>query len=195
MDSSGRKNPVPIPGTEQILELDTLIVTIGDTPDVGYISYMDIKVNKWGTLIINDHTLETNRKGVFAGGDVVTGPNTVIAAIADGKKVALMIDRYMNNEILDQPLERKIPKVYVEPVEAAETESDELPPRVKLPTISATRRKETLEEVELTLSEADAKYEALRCMRCDLEFTYQKNKEREQQDIQEEIESKGGVLV
>jgi len=195
VDSSGRKNPVPIPKTEQLIELDTLIVTIGDTPDVGYISYMDINVNRWGTLIINENTLETNRKGVFAGGDVVTGPNTVIAAIADGKKAAVMIDRYLNNEVLDQPLDRKIPKVYVEPVGTSVDESDELPPRIKLPTISVNKRKESLDEVELTLSENDAKYEALRCMRCDLEFTYQKNKEREQQDIKEEIESKGGVLV
>ena len=84
MDARGRRNPVPVPGTERKIELDTLIVTIGDVPDIDYISYMGLTVSDWGTLIADKKTLATNRAGVFAGGDVVTGPNTVVEAIAAG---------------------------------------------------------------------------------------------------------------
>jgi len=187
VDASGRRNPVEIPGSEETLEFDTLIVTIGDTPDVDYISYMGIDVNKWGTLIINEDTLQTNRESVFAGGDVVTGPNTVIAAIADGKKAAVMIDRYLKGEPLKQPVMPYLPEKYIAPFEETEATESVETPRVKLPTIDADARVNSLEEVELTLTDDDAKYEARRCLRCDLEFTYQKNKQLENQEVQEGV--------
>jgi NADH-quinone oxidoreductase subunit F len=193
VDSSGRRNPEAVNGTEFYADLDNLIVTIGDTPDVGYISYMGIEVNKWGTLIINPKTLETNREGVFAGGDVVTGPNTVVDAIAAGKKVAIMIDRYLNGEKLDQPLQKRVPSEYVPPYEAGE--SDEELHRIKLPTISAEQRIKSTEEVELVLDESSAKYEAGRCMRCDLDFTYSRLKQLELEDAKNEVTEKGEVLV
>ncbi len=195
VDVSGRRNPQAIKGSEYFVPLDNLIVTIGDTPDVGYISYMGINVNKWGTLIVNEDTLETNRPGVFAGGDVVTGPNTVVEAIAAGKKAAIMIDRYLNGEELEKPLDRKMPSVYVPPREVVEEESDEEMKRIKLPTIPVERRKSTLEEVEKTLSEESAIYEASRCMRCDLDFTYPEKIRREQQELMQDITQKGEVLV
>jgi heterodisulfide reductase subunit A-like polyferredoxin len=154
---------------------------------------MGIEVNKWGTLIINPKTLETNREGVFAGGDVVTGPNTVVDAIAAGKKVAIMIDRYLNGEKLDQPLDRRVPSEYVPPYETGE--SDEELHRIKLPTISAEQRIKSTEEVELVLDEASAKYEAGRCMRCDIDFTYSRLKQLELEDAKNEITEKGEVLV
>jgi NADH-quinone oxidoreductase subunit F len=169
VDSSGRRNPVPIPGSEEFMFFDTLIITIGDTPDVDYISSMKINVSKWGTLIVDEDTLETNHDGVFAGGDVVTGPNTVVDAIAAGKKVAIMIDRYLMQEELRQPPEIRLPKIYVPPVEISEEETK----RVSLPTIPVEERKSSLHEVELTLSADQAKYEAHRCMRCDLEFIHE----------------------
>ena len=195
VDSSGRRNPQAIKGSEYFVPLDNLIVTIGDTPDVGYISYMGIDVNKWGTLIINEETLETNRPGVFAGGDVVTGPNTVVEAIAAGKRAAIMIDRYLSGEELSKPLDRKMPTIYVPPKEVVEEESEEEMKRIKLPTISVERRKSTLEEVEKTLSEESAIYEASRCMRCDIEFTYAEKIKREQQELMQDILQKGEVLV
>ncbi len=170
VDSKGRRSPVPIPGSEYAIPLDTLIVTIGDVPDVDYISSMGVKVNKWGMLVVDKETMQSNIEGVFAGGDVVTGPNTVIAAIADGKKAAVMIDRYLHNQDLWQKPEVKLPDVYISPVEMDDSETS-LADRVKLPTISMSERRQSLEEVEQTLSEERAMYEARRCMRCDLEFT------------------------
>ena len=195
VDASGRRNPQAIKGSEYFVPLDNLIVTIGDTPDVGYITYMGIDVNKWGTLIVNEDTLETNRPGVFAGGDVVTGPNTVVEAIAAGKKAAIMIDRFLNGEELGKPLDRKMPSVYVPPKEVVGEESEEEMKRIKLPTISAAKRRTTLEEVEKTLSEESAVYEASRCMRCDLEFTYTEKIKIEQEELKQDILQKGEVLV
>ncbi|TAL71039.1 MAG: FAD-binding protein [Bacteroidetes bacterium] len=186
VDASGRRNPQPVKGTEFFAGLDNLIVTIGDTPDVGYISYMGIEVNKWGTLIVNQETLETNRAGVFAGGDVVTGPNTVIEAIAAGKKAAIMINRFLNGEELSKPLEKKMPAIYIEPMVTVDTGEEELK-RIKLPTISVDKRRSSLEEVEQTLSEESAVYEASRCMRCDLDFTYAEKIKREQAEFMGDI--------
>jgi NADH-quinone oxidoreductase subunit F len=195
VDQSGRRNPVPVAGSETVYNFDTLIVTIGDSPDVDYISYMGIEVNKWGTLITDEDTLTTNRKGVFAGGDVVTGPNTVIAAIADGKKAAIMIDRYLSGIDFKQPVKVNLPKIYVKPPEAITQEDESQAIRVKLPTISIENRKRGLEEVELTLTAEEATYESRRCLRCDLDFTYNKNKITEQIELQEDLEQKRGVLV
>ena len=182
VDSSGRRNPIPIPGSEEFMFFDTLIITIGDTPDVDYISSMKINVNKWGTLIVDEDTLQTNCEGVFAGGDVVTGPNTVVDAIAAGKKVAIMIDRYLTKEELKQPPEISLPKVYVPPVEVTEEETK----RVSLPTIPVEERKSSLNEVELTLSVEQAKYEAHRCMRCDLEFIHEQKDDKKLELIESE---------
>lgn len=191
LDSSGRRNPVPIPGSEEVLSFDTLIVTIGDTPDVAYISDMGIKVDKWGMLIVDKDTLQTNRKGVFAGGDVVTGPKTVVEAIAAGKKAALMIDRYLQEQELKQPIEVNLPKVYVPPLNGNGIEELSQAARVKLPTIALEKRKKSLDEVELVLSNEEAKYEASRCLRCDLEFTYSPDKEkactRQAQKVEESV--------
>jgi len=182
IDASGRRQPVPIVGSEYEIPLDTLIITIGDTPDADYVSTMGINLSKWGTIITDNETLLTNREGVFAGGDVVTGPNTVVEAIADGKKVAVMIDRYLRGESLRQPPEVRLPDIYIAPPDIEEEEEEITAERVTLPTIPVGARKLGYDEVELTLSVEQAIYEARRCMRCDLDFTrpIQSDQEEEQ---------------
>jgi NADH-quinone oxidoreductase subunit F len=168
-DASGRRRPVPIPGSEYIIPLDTLIVAISEAPDSECLSTMDVETNKDGTLKIDKRTLCTNRAGVFGGGDLVTGPNTVVEAIADGKRVATMIDRFLGGEDLDRQETRRVPVAYIEPSEAVEV-GVETPPRVKQPTIPASRRR-NFAEVEIGLSVEEATREARRCLRCDLDFT------------------------
>jgi len=107
---------------------------------------------------------------VFAAGDVVTGPNTVIEAIAAGKKTAVMIDHYLRGEQLDQPAELDLPSIYVEPVEV-EDEDTTKSGRVETPRASVDWRKRNFAEVEVSLSIEEAMCEAKRCLRCDLEFT------------------------
>ena len=121
-------------------------------------------------------TLMTSRPGVFAGGDLVTGPNTVVDAIAAGKKAALMIGRWLRGEELEQPAVARLPDIYVEPVSLSEEELEEAD-RVESPVIPATSRRRSFDEVELSLSVEDATREAKRCLRCDLEFTQPKEDE------------------
>jgi len=170
VDASGRRNPVPLKGSEFTAKLDTLIVTIGDVPDIDYVADMGLAVSKWGTLVCDEDTLLTSREGVFAGGDVVTGPNTVVEAIAAGKKAAVMIHRFLRSEPLKQPAQVKLPEVLVEPVMLDEEEL-ETAERVEPPRIAPERRAAGFDEVELTLTVEDATREARRCLRCDLEFT------------------------
>ena len=177
VDASGRRKPVPITGTEHVVLLDTLIVTIGDIPDIDYITSMGIDVTDWGTLKVDEATLATTRPGVFAGGDVVTGPNTVVEAIAAGKKAALMIGRYVRGEELRQPGVALLPKVYVEPLAIDEEEELEEADRVEPPTVSAALRRQGFTEIELAFSVEEAAKEASRCLRCDLAFTQPKEEE------------------
>ncbi len=176
VDSSGRRRPVPIPGTEYVVNLDTLIVTIGDVPDIDFITSMGIDVTKWGTMQVDKETLSTNRPGVFAGGDVVTGPNTVVEAIAAGKKAALMIGRYLRGEELKQPGAALLPDVYVEAL-AIDEEELEQAQRMEPPMIPVASRRRNFNEIELSFSVEDASKEARRCLRCDLEFTQPKEDE------------------
>ncbi len=167
-DSSGRPKPVPIQGSEFSVDLDTLIVAISEQPESEVIK--DLGCNKWGALSVNEESLLTGKKGVFGGGDVVTGPSTVIEAIAAGKKAALMIARYLEGKSLRIPQEVELPEVFIKPVESDAAEED-TPARAKAPMLPVAKRLNSFEEVELTLSEKDAIREARRCMRCDLEFT------------------------
>jgi NADPH-dependent glutamate synthase beta subunit-like oxidoreductase len=169
VDSSGRPTPVPVPGTEFSLPLDTLIITIGDEPDIDYITSMGIEISAKGRLETDSETLMTSRPGVFAGGDVVTGPNTVVDAIADGKKAATMIARYLRGEEMRQPRELRRPYVYVPPCGVTQDELKQTG-RAEPPTLPVELRKRSFGEVEMPLSEEEAVREARRCLRCDLEF-------------------------
>jgi NADH-quinone oxidoreductase subunit F len=170
VDSSGRRRPVPIEGTEFTLPLDTLVVAIGEEVNSGAISSMGIDVGSGGRLRVDPDTLATSREGVFAGGDVVTGPNTVVDAIAAGKRVASMIDKYVRGEPLKLTYEPCLPEFYLEPVEVSPEEAAESV-RVEPPVVPPEERKKSFCEVVMTMSEDSAIREARRCLRCDLEFT------------------------
>lgn len=181
VDTSGRRRPVPVKGTEFNVNLDSLIVAISEGSDVDCVAVataMQIETTKWDTIRADIKTLCTNQPGVFAGGDVVRGPNTVVAAIADGKKAALMIDRYLSGEDLKKPIEVKLPEIYVAPVPEDQIETD-LSKRVETPRASVEWRKRGFAEVEMALTVEEATREARRCLRCDLEFTQPKSEERE----------------
>lgn len=171
MDSSGRRRPVAVPGTEFKLELDTLIVAIGEDSGIDAISparLSGIETTKNNTVHVDDNTLMTNRPGIFAAGDVVTGPNTVVEAIAAGKRVAAMVDRYVRGEPMRQPAVRRVPSVYVEPMDIRDDTGGR---RAETPRAPAEWRKRNFSEVEVSLSIDEARHEACRCLRCDLEFT------------------------
>jgi formate dehydrogenase major subunit len=97
LDEEGRKRPIPIEGSEFLMELDTLILAIGESPDLFFLPD-EIDITARNTLSVNEITLQTSMKGIFAGGDVVSGPATVIEAIVAGKKVAFSIHNYFENQ-------------------------------------------------------------------------------------------------
>jgi len=181
MDASGRRRPVPIDGSEFTVELDTLVVAIGEDSGTDCISpahSSGIETTEWDTVLVDNETLITNRPGVFAAGDVVTGPNTVVDSIAAGKKAAVMIERYLRGEELIRPLAPNLPRVYVEPVSIDAEEMQSLK-RAETPRASIEWRKRNFAEVEESLSTSEAMRESCRCLRCDLEFTCQAEKEEE----------------
>ena len=163
-DASGRRRPEPVPGSEFEEEFDTIIAAIGQVPQIP--KNMGIATEKNGTLKADSDTLSTDTDGIFAGGDVVTGPASVIEAIAAGRQAAISIDRYLGGEgRIDEVL--TAPE---EPVAAVEeTEEDDEHPRPKMPELVCSKRIKGFDTVELGYSEADALEEARRCLRCDLE--------------------------
>ena len=170
IDSSGRRKPVPIPGTEFTIPLDTLIVAIGERPDSDCLAPMGLELTKSGTLRVDAETLATNRQGVFAGGDLATGPNTVVDAIAAGRKAATVIDRYLRGKELREPPKVKLPRLFIEPAAISDDESEKAV-RAEPATLPVESRRKNSAEVETALSIEAATREARRCLRCDLEFT------------------------
>jgi NADPH-dependent glutamate synthase beta subunit-like oxidoreductase len=96
LDESGRRKPVPIEGSEFTVETDMVIFATGETPDLGFLP-SQVELNEDGTVWVNPLTMETSLQGVFAGGDAVTGPATVIEAIRAGKCAARSIGKYLRS--------------------------------------------------------------------------------------------------
>ncbi len=95
-DDSGRRRPVPVKGSEFIMELDTVIVAIGNQPNPLIPQTMpELKTTKWGTIVVDESTMQTSVPGVFAGGDIVSGAATVILAMGQGRIAAASIDKYL----------------------------------------------------------------------------------------------------
>jgi len=96
-DESGRRRPVPIKDSEFTIQLDTLILAIGESPDPSFLPE-EIEVTRQNTITVNPITLETSLPGIFAGGDVVSGPATVMEAIVAGRKAASSINEYLTSK-------------------------------------------------------------------------------------------------
>ncbi|MBM3156746.1 MAG: FAD-dependent oxidoreductase [Chloroflexi bacterium] len=161
-DSSGRKRPVPIKGSEFSTICDTIIAAIGQMPAIPEGFGLEPLGN--GTLKVDSETLATGIKGVYAGGDVVTGPASVIKAIAAGRKAAVSIDKYLGGS-------GDISEVLAEPGRAnpsfGREEGFAEKPRVKAPHIAIDQRLNNFSEVELGFAKPRACEEAGRCLRCD----------------------------
>jgi heterodisulfide reductase subunit A len=172
-DSSGRRRPIPIEGSEHDLDFDTVIIAVSQSPEIDFAGKKPaFKLSKWNTLEVNSETLETNIKGVFAGGDVVLGPATVISAMSDGKRAAEAIEKYLNGEPLEDfktQRPQKLPKrdENGRPHSYAPRFKDTpRKPRIQMKERDPLQRRSDFEEVELGLSEEEAVEEASRCLNC-----------------------------
>jgi NADH-quinone oxidoreductase subunit F len=161
-DESGRRRPVPIEGNEFSLSFDTVIAAIGQVPEAP--EKFGLPLERGNTIQVDDDTLATTREGVFAGGDAVTGPATVIEAIAAGRQAAVSIDKYLGGSgIIDEELASPEETGTLNEVEEGEKH------RISIPTLTLSKRLCSFAEVELGLGEEMAIEEAKRCLRCDLE--------------------------
>lgn len=178
VDKSGRRRPIPIKDSECVVELDTLISAISEQPDLSFLEHEhDFEISGWNTFVVENESLATNVKGVFAGGDAIRGPSSVIEAMADGKRVAETIDQYLKNTPMELQYKVTRPSVYVEPVKLTVAETLEATRQEPRKTKPAARRKK-FTEVDLGLSKSAAIKEAKRCLRCDLEVKEEDEKEQ-----------------
>ncbi len=170
-DASGRRSPVVIEGAEFVFECDYLIPAIGQKVEQSALESksLELELTKWGTISVDDVFQTTSIEGIFAAGDVVTGPTTVVEAIGNARKAAIAMDRYM---MAGKPY--LTPEEYVEKAiydnkifEYGEEETVAPPvPRNYAETIPLDERMTTFNEVELPFDDAIATREAKRCLRC-----------------------------
>jgi NADPH-dependent glutamate synthase beta subunit-like oxidoreductase len=113
LDESGRRHPIPVEDSKFQKELDTVILAIGETPDLSFLPE-EIQITENNTIAVDPFTLQTNIPDVFAGGDVVLGPATVIEAIVAGKRAAVSIDRYLQGRAIKT--DEKVPLAEEMPV-------------------------------------------------------------------------------
>ncbi len=169
-DRSGRRRPVAVPGSEFTLDVDAVVAAIGQAPDVSFVpGDSGVAVNKWDTFDVEKGTkAQTSHPKVFAGGDAVTGPWTVVGAIAAGHQGAEEIDsaiRLANGEPpYEAPAEEAID------IPAVIDEETEERPQAAMPELEPSERKSNFREVETGFAKDVAIQEAIRCLRCDLEI-------------------------
>ena len=162
-DESGRARPLAIDGSEFEVKVDSVVMALGQRPEP--LPDIGCEVDRRGRVKAEELTLATGRPGVFAAGDVVTGPASVIEAIAAGRTAAQSIDRYLGgqgdmDEVLALPQEPRLDEI---------AEEKEARPRKEVPRRAVAERLADSGEVELGYSEELAIAEAGRCLRCDLE--------------------------
>jgi len=169
VDESGRRRPIPVEGSEFIVELDTLIIAIGEQPDIAFMEKVSgLDFSRRGTLIVDSETFVSNREEIFGGGDLVTGSNTVVDGVVAGKTAAQSIEKFLSGEPVKREYRLTKPSRYIEPVELSEEELSKAEPP-SMPHLPVEERRLNFREVETGLGETMAVREARRCLRCDLE--------------------------
>jgi len=160
-DKSGRRKPKPIEGSSFDLPVDTVITALSQDTEVEFLGE-SVKLRRGGTIIVDGATMKTSADGVFAGGDVVNGPWTVIGAIGDGIKAAVSIDRYLGGfgELASDTADIDIPAVPEDVDDIVET------PRV-CENLLCVEKRIGMTEVDLGYTREQALREAARCLRCD----------------------------
>jgi NADH-quinone oxidoreductase subunit F len=168
-DASGRRRPVPIKGSDFLMELDSLLPAISQDPDLSFLPEGNgVKVTGWNTVSVNEETYMTTREGIFACGDAVTGPADVTTAMAAAEIAAESMHAHLRGEAFHREYRPVIPSVVVEPIKQEEEMATVSRP--KMPKLHPDVRRRSFDEVELGYSEEMAMEEAKRCLRCDWEM-------------------------
>jgi len=164
-DASGRRRPVALSESEFVIDLDVLIPAIGQSPDVDGFSG-EVEVNRDSTFAVND-ALGTSRAGVFAAGDAVLGPASVVEAVAQGNAVARAVDIYLRTGQTERVITIPGYDVVDQPFNLDDYAGAHRP---EMPELPVEERQGSFAEVELGMSEEAVREECKRCLRCDLEW-------------------------
>ncbi|MFX0178928.1 MAG: FAD-dependent oxidoreductase [Candidatus Hodarchaeota archaeon] len=199
-DNNNLFNPIFDENKKKYLEAEMVIMAIGQIPDLSILgSENKIKISTEGLIQIKEETLETNLPGIFAGGEVVSSPGSVVDAIEMGRKAACSIDKYLGGK-------GEINDIFVDPdVSNPWLGRDQYfydKPRSQMPLLSLKERQSSFNEIELGFNETLAIEEANRCLRCDLRFEIssvilppQKWLELTLENIQTVPETEGAIQV
>ena len=168
-DASGRRRPVPIEGSETIIELDMLISAISQQPDISFLEQEQekekIAITRWSTFDNDEETLQCSLPYLFTGGDVATGPSLVVDAIGGGRRAARSIHQYLTGEEIKgspKSLRKKhIPESLFKTVSGIEQKA-----RTPMPELEVAERIDSMIEVDQVISEKDAAHESDRCLKC-----------------------------
>ncbi len=165
VDNTGRPRPVPIEGSNFTLDVDTILVAISQEPELeNLICGMDIKISPNQTLFISKENQETTTHGIYAGGDVVRGADTLIHAMGDGRQAAMFIRQYLEGSIV--PASQADFNIYS--VDREYLFRIPWQGEYNKPSCTAVEERKNFSEVESVYTEEDAKKEAERCLQCDL---------------------------
>ena len=160
-DESGRRRPVLVEGSEFVVPVDSVLFAIGEMPDISFLP-KEVEVGRRNRVAVDEVTLETKLSGVFAGGDIVTGPASVIEAIAAGKKAAVSIDRYISGQDLKTGRTKDVPEItWISEKNVLEKKS-----RQTMRCLEHEERVSCFKEVELGLTPDAGLLEARRCLFC-----------------------------
>ena len=171
-DAQRRFSPTFAPGTETIIPCDTVILAIGQASDLSFLSPADgVEATRQGTLKIDPETLMTTAPGLFAAGDIAFGPRLIISAVADGKKAAEQIDKYLRGPEW-KPKPQYVQITVLDHHKMAE-QYDEYS-RLAVPVIPLERRT-GVAEVEIGFTEDQARREASRCLQCWINTIFEGN--------------------
>jgi len=189
-DASGRRSPVPVEGSETLLDIDMLVTAIGQGPDASFkekdADLADLELTRWSTIDNDPEILQANIPYIFTGGDSATGASLVVEAIGGGRRAARSIHLYLTgqDEEAEEPVEVTIPPVPKSLLKKHIPESlfEEVPgvgkqKRTPMPEMEVAVRITCFDEADLVISEEDAKYESNRCLNC-CRICYDKDGER-----------------
>ena len=168
-DASGRRRPVPIAGSEFKTPVDTVIAALGQVTQVDFLKNIGVSTSKNGLVVMDPNTGATNVEGIFAGGDVVTGPAFVIDAIAAGKRAAASINLYLKGEKIEIPKEDKKPEKLGEQEVTALKQRFSPQSRIPMNEIPVAERVSNFKEVALGFKPEEAMKEAMRCLTSQIE--------------------------
>lgn len=169
-DESGRRKPMPVPGSEHIVEGDMIISAIGQDCDIFFLKEVpEVKITKWKTIITNEETYQTDVPDIFAGGDVVSGPLNLVTAVGHARRAAQCMGQFLRGEKVGISDEQRMEKVIATIGVYDKNEKIPVPggwARQEMPICGRQDKIGSFKEVELGYALEAAVEEASRCMRC-----------------------------